>query len=634
MNRPALNWRLVFGLLLAVGAGVLISRLPAVAAGQIVYWLAFLTCVGLTLIYLAHRASVNRLARERGRLQQTSDLYLATIEALARAIDAKDQVAERHGRRVQFLAGRFAEALDLDPEDIQGVKTAALLHNVGKLAVPEHILTKPGPLTPEEFQKLRIHPQVGAEIVAGVPFPYSVAPAILSQHERWDGQGYPQGLAGEHIPIGARILTIVKYYDAVTAAHPNRKGLNHDSAIGLLRHECGRALDPKLVEVFIRLLPSLIEAFVTADAHLPDRLPAMEIAAAGAAGPVPGGPTVMREALDRLARGSRESHVMYDIAQSMNRSLGVTDTMALISAKLAEIIPWSGCVLFLRRADSTELRCRFASGEDAPRLLDASRRIGERLTEWDAGRRLLDQPAMALVDDQDLSRPVDLRSTLVCPLTHGEILIGAIALYHPRPGQFSDDHHRLLEQVATQAGAVIHNSIAFEQAQADSLTDPLTLLPNRRSLSTHLARELARADRLKNEVALLVLDLDDFKAVNDTYGHQTGDRALSEVAAVLRGALRPYDLCVRYGGDEFVVVLGECSRTMAEAKRRELQDRVGEIEFEASAEHRIRLSASAGAAVFPQDGTGAEALIASADAQMYIDKSSRPTHSSRATLPG
>ena len=100
--------------------------------------------------------------------------------------------------------------------EIQGVKTAALLHDIGKLAVPEHILSKPGPLTQEEFQKIRIHPQVGAEIIAAVPFPYPVAPLILSHHERWDGKGYPQGLAGEDIPIGARILTIVDYYDAVT----------------------------------------------------------------------------------------------------------------------------------------------------------------------------------------------------------------------------------------------------------------------------------------------------------------------------------------------------------------------------------------------------------------------------------
>src|SRR5579872_463505 len=163
-----------------------------------------------------------------------------------------------HIRRVQVYAAGLAKAAGLNDAEIQGVKTGALLHDIGKLAVPEHILSKPGPLTQEEFQKIRIHPQVGAEIIAAVPFPYPVAPIILSHHERWDGKGYPQGLSGDAIPIGARILTIVDYYDAVTTERPYHKALSQDSAIGLLRHEAGRALDPTLVPKFVEMLPSLI----------------------------------------------------------------------------------------------------------------------------------------------------------------------------------------------------------------------------------------------------------------------------------------------------------------------------------------------------------------------------------------
>src|SRR4029434_5699280 len=183
-------------------------------------------------------------------------MNLSTIEALARAIDAKDQTTQMHIRRVQVYAAGLATAAGWRKAEIQGVKTAALLHAIGKLAVPEHILSKPGPLTQEEFQKIRIHPEVGAEIIAAVPFPYPVAPIILSHHERWDGKGYPQGLKGEQIPIGARILTIVDYYDAVTTERPYHKALSNESAIQLLRHEAGRALDPSLVPVFIDMLPS------------------------------------------------------------------------------------------------------------------------------------------------------------------------------------------------------------------------------------------------------------------------------------------------------------------------------------------------------------------------------------------
>src|SRR5205823_8807542 len=132
--------------------------------------------------------------------------------------------------------------------------------------------------------------------------------------------------------------------------------------------------------------------------------------------------------------------------------------------------------------------------------------------------------------------------------------------------------------------------------------DPLTGLPNRRSMFVHLTRELARAERLNGQMALIVMDIDEFKTINDTYGHHVGDHALRQVAAALQTALRPYDLCVRYAGDEFIVVLADCSREAAELKRRELQALVSTIEFDVRAGKRLRLEASAGAAVFPQDG--------------------------------
>ena len=230
---------------------------------------------------------------------------------------------------------KWRRAVGLSPAAIQGVKTAALLHDIGKLAVPEHILSKPGPLTQEEFQKIRIHPEVGAEIIAAVPFPYPVAPIILSHHERWDGKGYPKGLSGEDIPIGARILTIVDYFDAVTTERPYHKALSHESAVGLLKHEAGRALDPTLVDIFVTMLPSLIaEANVEQSAAEAVVTPKIEGLGAPAAGLVP--KRVPPTAFENIALAHREIYALYEIAQSMGTSLGVADTMALISSKLIE----------------------------------------------------------------------------------------------------------------------------------------------------------------------------------------------------------------------------------------------------------------------------------------------------------
>src|SRR4030095_3777182 len=183
-------------------------------------WPGVLAVAPLYLTYRTYKVYLGRIDDEQRHVREMADLHLATIEALALAIDAKDQTSQSHIRRVQLYAAALARALGMSENDIQGVKTAALLHDIGKLAVPEHILSKPGPLTPEEFQKIRAPPRVGADIVSSVPFPYPVAPLILSHHERWDGKGYPAALKGEEIPLGARILSVVDYFDALMDERP------------------------------------------------------------------------------------------------------------------------------------------------------------------------------------------------------------------------------------------------------------------------------------------------------------------------------------------------------------------------------------------------------------------------------
>src|SRR5437764_10851596 len=248
------------------GAGAAAVAAAVVERGG--YWMALLTTAPVYLIYRTYKVYMGRIQDQQRHVQQVSDLHLATIEALALAIDAKDQTAQSHIRRVQVYAAGLARALGMPENEIQGVKTAALLHDIGKLAVPEHILSKPGPLTQEEFQKIRIHPQVGAEIISGVPFPYPVAPLILSHHERWDGKGYPAGLKGEEIPLGARILSVVDYFDALMAERPYHKAMTSDAAVGLLQQEAGKGLDPQVVGKFTELLPILQQEALQLDQNM------------------------------------------------------------------------------------------------------------------------------------------------------------------------------------------------------------------------------------------------------------------------------------------------------------------------------------------------------------------------------
>jgi diguanylate cyclase (GGDEF)-like protein/putative nucleotidyltransferase with HDIG domain len=607
-----------------VGAGA-----AAVGSWMVVglsaHWLALLAAAPLYLTYRTYKVYLGRIEDEQRHVREMADLHLATIEALALAIDAKDQTSQSHIRRVQLYAASVANALGMSENDVQGVKTAALLHDIGKLAVPEHILSKPGPLTPEEFQKIRAHPKVGADIVSSVPFPYPVAPLILSHHERWDGKGYPAGLKGESIPLGARILSVVDYFDALMAERPYHKAMSAEAAVGLLKQEAGKGLDPIVVAKFIELLPSLQteaakleQALRKSQAETDDRS-----SGSPATGLAP--EMTKKNVFEDIALAHREIYALYEIAQAMGTSLGVADTMALIAAKLSNLVPFSGAALFLLDESEDTLRCRFATGTDAELIQQVVVRSGDGLTGWVARNRrpLVNARPSADFDAAGMTNHTALQSALVCPLIFEEQFIGALAVYHVEPSFYRDDHRRLLDRVCEQAAAVIKNSIVFEQTRDDSLTDPLTGLPNTRFLFMHLTRELARADRLKTQVSLMVMDLDDFKEINDNHGHHTGDRALCEVARVLRAAIRPYDICVRYAGDEFIVVLSGCGPDEAEQKRQELQNSIADVDFEARPGRQRRLGVSIGTAIFPQDGDTYELLLAAADTRMYHDKAAR-----------
>jgi diguanylate cyclase (GGDEF)-like protein/putative nucleotidyltransferase with HDIG domain len=567
----------------------------------------------------AYRVFLSRFQAEQRRAQQMSELHLATIEALARAIDAKDGTAENHIRRVQLYATAVARELGMADAEVQAVRTAALLHDIGKLAVPDHILAKPGPLTPEEFQKVQAHPQVGADIIAAVPFPYPVAPLIQSHHERWDGRGYPRGLKGDDIPLGSRILFLVDYFGALTSNRPYHEPMTVEAAVALIEQEAGKALDPRTVQAFVRILP-----------HVRDEAEGPEIERVG----VPDGPPEPRSTqvaradgpkssvFDDIAVAHGEIYALYQIAQTMGTSLGVSDTMALIASKLTGLVPFSACTLFLYDENSNALTCRFATGTDFELMQQLTLKNGQGTTGWVARNRrpLVNAKPSADLEAVGSALPTVLQSALVCPLILGDRLIGTMAVYHTAPGVYQDDHRRLLDRVCDQAAKVIHNSIVFEQTHEASMTDPLTNLPNTRFMVNHLARELSRAERGNAEVSMLVMDLNDFKNINDSYGHHVGDRALREVAQVLRGAIRPYDVCVRYAGDEFIVVLAGCGWDEAEYKRLELQAAMDSLVFEARPGVRVRLSISAGVAVFPGDGDTYETLLAKADRRMYRNK--------------
>jgi diguanylate cyclase (GGDEF)-like protein/putative nucleotidyltransferase with HDIG domain len=559
-------------------------------------WLALLA-VPLYLVFRSYHSVVARLREEQDQTHRAMEVQLATIEALALAIEAKAGCTPEHIRSIQHHAATLAEAAGLSDAEIQAVRTAALLHDIGNMAVPEHILSKPEALTPEEFERVKIHPRVGAEILRDVQFDAPVSELVLCHHERWDGLGYPAGLRGEEIPVGARILAIADCYTALQADRPYRPARTESAAIAVLRESAGTAFDPALVDLFLARLKT--SAPLTADTTAESAWTETE-------------PLVLRD----IAGTHREEQTLYEIAQGLGSSLGVSEAMALIQAKVSRLVPFTTCALFLRD-DHEGYVCRYAHGPGTEALLKW------RPKSWtDLSLRFPPR------EDGEAAHPEDLTALLPCPLTFERQLIGGLVIYHTVPGCFTDEHRRVLGRVSEQAAAVIYNSTRFEQTEHDSHTDPLTGMANRRSLDRQFEAALARAARTQGSISVVVMDLDGLKEINDTYGHEAGDRALHAVGEVLRAMVRQNDLCARFAGDEFIVVLWDCSLENQARRVSDLQTAVGARPFEPRPGVRFSLSISAGTARFPEDGSTFEELLAAGDERMYRDKAGHRSRSS------
>ncbi len=320
-------------------------------------------------------------------------------------------------------------------------------------------------------------------------------------------------------------------------------------------------------------------------------------------------------ALQEIAGAHREEQTLYEIAQALGSSLGVPDTMALIQDKVSRLVPFVTCALFLG-GEEDGYECRYAYGPGTEALFKWQPKSWSEIS--------LKLPSCA---DGRGAHGEELTSLLPCPLRFDDRLIGGLVIYHTVPNCFIDEHRRILGRVSDQAAAVIFNSTRFEQTQHESHTDPLTGLANRRSLDRQVETGLAHAIRTKGTVGVVVLDMDRLKEINDTYGHEAGDRALRAIGSVLRSAVRQNDLCARFAGDEFVVVLWDCSPEHEARRVQEIQNAVAAYPFEPRLGVRVSLSISAGAARFPQDGSTFEELLAVGDERMYQDKAGRRARS-------
>ena len=383
----------------------------------------------LVLSYASSKLLTVRVEEANGHLNELSKLYLSTIEALAMAIDAKDQVTSGHIRRVQLHSVALARELGVTKdEEVHAIEAAALLHDLGKLAVPEHILNKPAKLTSVEFDQMKTHATIGADILATIDFPYPVEPIVRYHHEMWDGKGYPEGISGEAIPIGARILSVVDCFDALTSDRPYRRALTRDQALAVILERRGTQYDPRVVDTFVAVCDRLICA---ADDQLRADLESgkeAEIREVVTPRP-PVGVDVTAESDDPAA--GLDEHAWTPRVDDQGR---VLPTFQAISRYLETVVPGTVCLLYAHVVDTARLIASHVSSPDYEFLLrDLSMVLGDRLTGWvGANRQTIfnSDPGLDLGDMADVCAP-RLRSCFAAPLVSGDNLLGVLSVYSP-----------------------------------------------------------------------------------------------------------------------------------------------------------------------------------------------------------
>jgi len=569
---------------------------------------------------------------EKRHVDEVSALQARTIEALALAIDAKDHTTHSHLHRVRTYALEIAKDLELCRLETDALRAAALLHDIGKLAVPDQIINKPGRLTPEEFEKMKIHPVVGAEILEKVEFPYPVAPIVRAHHEKWDGTGYPDGLKGEEIPIGARILSAVDCLDALATDRQYRKGVSLDAAMKIVAELAGTAYDPRVVEILQRRYLELEELALTglkaagqARTSANAKVERGEKPAAGFEKVTSGGPASQGTFLSSIASARYEAQTLFELSQELGNSLSLDETLSLVSVRLRKLIPYDSFVTFVLKGDV--LIPEFISGDNYRAFSSLEIPLGEGLCGWVARNAKPIVNGNPLVESgygRDLNHLTPLRSALVVPLEGVSGLVGVLALYQSDVDAFSSDNLRVLQVITSKTALSIENALRFRQVESTATTDYLTGLPNARALMVYLHHELARCTREKSTLAVLVCDLDGFKQINDRFGHLEGDNTLRIFAQLMRNAFREYDYIARMGGDEFVVVTPNLEGAAAEQKVAYMTYIARQAGRQVCGEEILSLSV--GAAYYPHDGADTEKLLAIADKRMYAVKQRHHAH--------
>jgi putative nucleotidyltransferase with HDIG domain len=525
----------------------------------------------LVVSYLTFRTAMGRAEDTYNHLAELNRLYLSTIETLAMAIDAKDQITHGHIRRVQTYAVGLAKRVGItDDRLLKAIEAAALLHDMGKLAVPEHILNKPGKLTPAEFEKMKLHAAVGADILSAIDFPYPVVPIVRHHHENWDGTGYPTGIRGTDIPIGARILSVVDCFDALTSDRPYRPKLSDDDALAILVERRGTMYDPLVVDTFIRVHKEI------APEHQSEvRLPGSALAEITTATTSGREPLPQKPAADEVDRPHMSARTVSALG---NASISLDEALETF---IQELTPTKLCVYF--RYDGTEdhLVTSASAGEARAAVATLTVGLGERLSGWVGANRktiINSDPALDLGEVCKSVCP-PLTNTLAVPVLAGRELRGVLTVYGSGP--YNDTHKSFVEKAA---GLISERLRLGEPVGTNHATQGVK---SRNSGAVAPVSSVLCIDLL-NWIELT-------KGLTDTLCNQV----LQDIAATIRRSLATSDLLIRHKDDEFVALLSRADAKDVRSLSRHTRRLLTEMQW--PFQPGVRLDVSVDAVIAPID---------------------------------
>jgi diguanylate cyclase (GGDEF)-like protein/putative nucleotidyltransferase with HDIG domain len=603
--------------------GASLAEMVHVSAERLGWALALTLAPLIYGIHRSYRMYVDGLESEKAHAHEMADLHVRTIEALALSIEAKDECTSEHLRRVQTYSLAIGEELGLGDEEIKALRAAAILHDIGKLAVPDYIISKPGKLTRAEFEKMKIHPAVGAEILEQVNFPYPVAPIVRAHHEKWDGTGYPAGLKGEEIPIGARILGAVDCFDALASHRQYRPALSLEEAMAYVVSRAGTEFDPRVVEVLARNYHAFEQRNQAAPLRqqLLSKDKTVELGDAPAAGFEQSRAGSTGESFSGLniyqtiATARYQMQAIQGIACEMGNSLGFSGLMPILSAGLKTMAPHN-CIAFYVREDNL-LKPKFVQGDNAELFQSLEIPIGEGLSGWvlDNNKPILNgNPAVEPGYLADPSKFSTLRSALAIPLVSGDSFQGVLALYAADQDAFCKQHLRVLFSVRRMVSGIVRLALDLPLEPAAVEVDGLTGLATALAFHRRLEQDLESGQATGSRLAVLLCDLDGMKWISDHLGQMTRAELTRSFGDTLRRQCQDAYLAARLSGDQFGLLLpGSDPASMQER----IEAIAGMVRSNCASESQQEvIEFRAGWALYPDDGEYAETLVEAAEGRM------------------